>query len=123
MRKWLVVLISLVFAISVPVTAIAADISGTWDLTQEDPFGNLNTSEYKFTQTGEKITVDFMNPMGAPAQAAGTVKGNEVYFMEEADTPMGMIKMEYSGTVDGNKIKGTRKMNEAPAGEWSAVKK
>ena len=58
-----------------------------------------------------------------PTRREETVKGNEVHFVNEADTPMGKLKIAYSGNIDGNNMKGQRKLNGDPAGDWSAVKK
>ena len=54
--------------------------------------------------------------MGMPAKAEETVKGNEVHFVNEADTPLGKLKIAYLGNIDGNNMRGQRKINEYPAG-------
>ena len=49
----------------------------------------------------------------------GTVKGNKINFTVKGQTPRGEVVIEYSGTADGDTMKGTR---QGPRGstEWTA---
>ena len=123
MNKLISLSVFLVIALFIPSSAVAADVGGEWSITIPDPFGNPNTGPITFEQTGENILVHQLDPMGQKLTGKGTVKGNKIYWKINADTPMGKMVLEFEGTVEGSKMGGTSKMNQAPGSDWKAVKK
>ena len=120
MKKLMSLLLFLVVALLISSFAVAADVGGEWSITIPDPFGNPNTGPITFEQTGENILVHQLDPMGQKLTGKGTVKGNQIYWTINADTPMGKMVLEFEGTVEGNKMGGTSKMNQAPGSNWDA---
>lgn len=64
-------------------------------------------------QNGDKIKGALKGPR-AEAPLEGTVKGNKISFTVKRDTPRGEVTLEYTGTVDGDSMKGTFPRRQAP---------
>jgi hypothetical protein len=104
--------------------AFAADtakVAGEWNLTVESP-NVTGTPTANFKQDGENLTGTFKGRLGeSPLQ--GTVKGNAIKFKVSMTTPNGDIPAEYSGTVDGDSMKGTVKFGEIGQGRFTGKRK
>ena len=104
------------------VVALAEDpakVGGTWEMTSQGRQGPV-TSTLTIDQSGGKFKGTLKGRMGE-TPIEGTVDGNKIAFTIERDTPNGKFTMNYSGTVDGDNIKGTIKMGENER-EWTAKK-
>ena len=103
------------------VLSIAADeavrVAGVWELSMEGRQGAF-TQTMTIEQNGDKIKGALKGPR-AEAPLEGTVKGNKISFTVKRDTPRGEVTLEYTGTVDGDSMKGTL---STPAGsrDWTA---
>jgi len=103
----------------VAVAQDAAKVGGTWEMTSQGRQGP-QTSTLTIDQTGNKFKGTLKGQRGE-APIEGTVDGNKIAFTIERDTPNGKFTMNYTGTVDGDNIKGTVKMGENER-EWTAKK-
>ena len=81
------------------VSALAADLSGRWELTVR-LLNDVNYVRVTFTVEGEKLTGTMNEVM-----LAGTVKGDEVSFV--ATRPTGERFGTFRGRVSGNDLAGT----------------
>jgi hypothetical protein len=119
----LVILAGLALALCVsPVGAQQADVNGQWELTVDSPRGPM-TSQVKFVQQGEKLTVTMTGPRGRESSGEGTIQGNSIQWSITRTGPEGnKFTIKYSGTVEGTSMSGTA---EAPRGsvKWTAIKK
>ena len=102
-------------------TIVAADtpanVAGTWQMTSEGRNGPI-TSTLTIQQDAAAIKGTLSGPRGDSA-FEGTVAGNKISFTVKRDTPNGTFTIEYTGTVDGDSIKGTVH-SERFDGEWTA---
>jgi hypothetical protein len=99
-----------------------ADVNGQWELTIDSPRGPM-TSQVKFVQQGEKLTVTMTGPRGRESSGEGTIQGNAIQWSIARTGPEGnQFTIKYSGTVEGASMSGTA---ETPGGSvnWKAVKK
>jgi hypothetical protein len=111
-------LVSLVPAAS---AADPAHVNGVWDLTVETPNGT-GTPTVTFKQDGENLTGTYKGRFGE-TQLKGTVKGNDIKFSVTI-SPQGQdLVIEYSGTVDGNTMKGKAKFGEMGEGNFTGKKR
>jgi hypothetical protein len=129
-----VVLVLAVLVIGVAL-ALAADITGTWEMTTIMQRGGQQTErkqDVTFKQEGEKLTVSWMQQGrggGEPVEikGEGTIKGNDFEWKITRTTPRGEMTTLYKGTVvDATHLKGTQTMNmggQDMTSEWTAVKK
>ena len=98
--KWLLALIAM-FA----VTALAADISGTWKATVETPNGAMETT-FVFKVEGDKVTgTATLGQMGESAISEGKVDGDNVTFAVVRSGPNGEFRINYTGKVNGDEMK------------------
>jgi len=88
------------------------NVAGTWKIKLSGEGGSANqTIELK--QDGGKITGTFKGPrQSGPLE--GTVDGNNIQFHVKTRVPL-----DYTGTVDGDTMKGTMS-GHGKAGNWTA---
>lgn len=104
--------------------AIAADVSGTWQVTVETSQGS-GSPAIVLHQEGEKLTGTFHSQILGDAKITGSVKGNAIEFVFEGEAGGQTIKASYKGTIESpTAMKGTA----VYAGfddnaTWSATKK
>ncbi len=109
-----------VIAAALLCTALAADISGTWEFTVETAQGSGRPS-FEFKQDGEKLTGTYSGMFGK-APISGTLKGNEVEFTFEVSNVDG--KVRYKGTLDGvTRMKGEVEYGDVGKGTFTGKKK
>ncbi len=100
---WLcLVLLSLASAAS----AQDAKVAGSWDLSSPGREGNVMTQTLTLQQDGTKLTGTLKGQRGE-APVTGTISGNNISFSVTRSTPNGDIKIDYTGTVNGDAMKGT----------------
>ena len=91
--------------------ACAADVSGKWTATFDTPIGTM-TYTYTFKVDGEKLTGTAKSQFGEVQIAEGSVKGDDVAFVENFNFEGQAIRIEYKGKVAGDEIKFTRKVGD-----------
>ncbi len=112
-----------VVALSVGIAVRAADnakVAGTWEMTMEGRNGTV-TNTLTIEQTGDKIKGTMKTQRGE-TPFEGTVKDKEISFTITRQTPNGEMKQEYTGTVEGDTIKGKVKTGQNDR-DWTAKKK
>ena len=115
------VLLGTMLALSLVVLAQdAAKVGGTWEMSMQGRQGPV-TNTLTIEQTGNKFKGTLKTQRGE-TPVEGTVDGNKISFNVERETPNGKFTQEFTGTVDGDSIKGTVKMGEREM-DWTAKKK
>jgi hypothetical protein len=106
--------VSLVLLLACMTTAAEtpANVAGIWNVKVSGEAGSADqTIELK--QDGGKITGTFKGPrQSGPLE--GTVDGNHIQFHVKARVPL-----DYTGTVDGDTMKGTMS-GRGKTGNWAA---
>ncbi|MFQ6070075.1 MAG: hypothetical protein ACE5LC_06070 [Candidatus Aminicenantales bacterium] len=122
MRKLIVLSTVLLFTLSfLPLLAKEVDVSGKWELTIETPRGEV-TREVTFEQDGENLTVTMAGPRGE-VKGEGKIKENRIEWTITRSTPQGEMTMTYTGTVEGDKMRGEVQIGEWASREWTAKRK
>jgi len=101
-----VVTLALVF-FSAAVPALAADISGQWTATFDTQVGEQHYV-YTFKVDGEKLTGTAKSDNGTSEIQNGTVKGDDVSFVENLNYQGQQLTITYTGKVSGDEIHFTR---------------
>lgn len=91
--------------------ALAADINGQWKATFVTQMGEQHYT-FTFKVDGEKLTGTAKNDMGSTEITNGTIKGDDVSFVENLDFNGNKITIAYTGKVSGDEIKFTRKVGD-----------
>jgi hypothetical protein len=92
-------------------SALAADINGQWTATFNTQIGEQHYT-YTFKADGEKLTGTAKNDMGSTEIQNGTIKGEDVSFVENLDFNGNKIEITYTGKIAGDEIKLTRKVGD-----------
>ncbi len=94
------------FFVLVPTAGAAetAKVAGEWNLTVETPNGT-GTPSVIFKQDGGTLTGTYKGRMGE-SELKGTVTGNDIKWTVTLHPQGQDLTVEYSGTVDGDTMKG-----------------
>ena len=115
-RRWLLALTA-AMALLAPVASFAADVTGKW---VGDMGGGEFTMTFNFKQEGTRLTGTTDGPGGAPMQIqAGKVEGNKISF---SLSPDGQMSIAHEGTINGDEISLTIKMDGGPGGPPGPIK-
>jgi hypothetical protein len=107
---------TLVFISSASVFAQAIDVSGRWNMKVETAAGP-RTPVFVLKQSGELITGTYTGQMGE-FPVKGTIKDKEIRLEFKA----GEIGVVYTGTVDGNTMKGKVIFGDLGEGSFAGAK-
>jgi hypothetical protein len=96
-----------------------ANVAGTWQFSADSPQGTF-TATLTIQQDGGTIKGTQESDFGE-APITGTVKGNAIQFSVTVNGPNGSFTVDHDGTVTGDTMKGTFKINDN-SGSWSATR-
>jgi hypothetical protein len=117
-----VMLVALVIAM-VPMARAAdpAHVNGVWDFSVESPNGT-GTPVVTFKQDGENLTGTYKGRRGE-TDVKGTIKGNDLHFTTTISFQGQDLVLDYTGTVDGDSVKGKVKFGDMAEGTFSGKKR
>ena len=98
------------------------NVTGEWELTITTPRGEM-TSDIRFVQEGENLTVTTKDRQGNEITGQGTVTGDEIEWTITRSTPRGEMTVTYRGKIEGDTMSGEAQMGERGSFEWSATRK
>jgi len=102
--------------------AVAADVSGTWDMTVNSEAGTANPV-FTFQQQGETLTGNYKGLLGE-AKVSGTVKGDKVEFSFDGEYDGNKFKVVYSGSLESaGTMKGTARFGDLGEANWTGKKR
>ncbi len=96
----------LVLSLAHVASAQDAKVAGAWDLSAPGRDGAVMTQTLTLQQDGSKLTGTLKGQRGE-APVTGTVSGNNINFSVTRSTPNGDMKLDYTGMVSGDTMKGT----------------
>lgn len=99
----------------------AGDVTGTWAL-QIDTGAGTGSPSVTLKQEGEKLTGTYTGQMGE-RPVTGSVKGTAITFQFDAPVQGQIMTVVYSGTVDGDALKGTVKLGPLGEGTFTGKRK
>lgn len=104
-----------------PTQGEALDLSGQWVLTTDSGMGSED-AEMTVIQTGNALAGTITSRAGTVAYT-GTVHGSAVAFDFVLDIRGTDLKLDYTGTVEGDSIKGKTQFGQFGAGTFTATRK
>jgi hypothetical protein len=111
-------LLSLSFLFSSTLFAQQAKLTGTWNFSVETSAGSGSPTFVFNQETETSFTGTYKGQLGE-APVKGTINGKEVKFSFTVNDNL----IEYTGTRDGNNMKGTVKLGTMAEGTFTAIKK
>ena len=104
-RRTTLMSIALVFAFVA--SALATDITGTWKASFDTQIGVQNYT-YTFKVEGSKLTGHAKSEYADVDIQEGTIKGDDITFVESFDFQGMPIRIVYKGKISGDEIKLSR---------------
>jgi hypothetical protein len=98
-----------VLVLGFALSALAADITGQWTATFNTQVGEQHYT-YTFKVDGEKLTGTAKSDNGTSEIQNGTVKGDDVSFVENLNYQGQTLVFTYTGKISGDEIKFTREL-------------
>jgi hypothetical protein len=108
--------ILLLLVSTLSVSAQAVDVSGKWNMKVETTAGN-GTPVFVLKQTGETVTGTYTGQLGEAA-VTGTSKEKVIKLEFKA----GEYTVVYTGTIEGNTMKGKVAIGDAAQGTFTGTK-
>ena len=120
LRRLMLVSVAALGTLSLPALAADANVTGTWNMTVETQAGPGNPT-FTLTQKGSDVTGNYKGTLGE-APVKGTVKGNAVELKYTINAQGMELTVTYSGTVEGNTMKGKVSLGELGEGTFTGKK-
>ncbi len=95
-------------------------IDGTYKIAIDTPMGKQEAT-LTLKTAGDKLSGTADSAMGK-AEFTGTVKGNDLAWVQTVNSPMGEMKLEFTGKVTGSDIAGEVKMGSFGSAPFSGKK-
>jgi len=99
--------------------ASGGDITGTWTAAIDTQIGVQNYT-YTFQVNGDKLTGRAKSQFGDTEITEGSVKGDEVSFVENLNFQDQPLRIEYKGKLSGDEIRFTRNVADVATEEFVA---
>ncbi len=113
------ILVVAALAMACVASAYAADVTGTWKASFDTQIGEQHYT-YELKADGDKLTGKATNDRGTSDITEGTVKGDDIFFVENLNFQDQKIRIEYTGKISGDEIKFTRKVGDFATEEFVA---
>ena len=108
---------ALAFAMFVPL--FAADFAGKWAAAIDTQIGVQNYT-YDFKVDGNKLTGKAKSQFGETEITEGTVKGDEIVFIENLNFQGQPLRIVYKGKISGDEIKFNRQVGDVASEDFVA---
>ena len=114
--------ITMLASTALAAAALAADanVAGEWDFTVETQAGT-GSPHFSLKQDGSNVTGTYKGQLGE-APVTGTVKGNELSLNFKVSAQGADLAITYTGTVEGDTIKGKVSLGELGDGTFTGKK-
>jgi hypothetical protein len=117
MSRYSLLVLALMLVLAIP--ARPADIAGKWTASFDTQVGVQNYT-YTFKVEDAKLTGTAESQFGKTEIAEGTVKGDEISFVENLNYEGNALKITYTGKISGDEIKFTRNVADMATEEFVA---
>jgi hypothetical protein len=120
LRRMFVAMLAATALLSAAAFAADVNIAGEWDMAVETQAGS-GTPHFSIKQDGSTLSGTYKGQLGE-APITGTIKGNEATWSFKVSAQGMDLTVTYSGTVDGNTIKGKMQLGDMAEGTFTGKK-
>ena len=110
---------ALFFLSAVCAAAFAAGVAGKWTAAIDTQIGEQNYT-YDFRVDSEKLTGTAKSQFGETQIAEGSVRGDEISFVENLNFQDQMLRIVYKGKISGDEIKFSRQVGDVASEDFVA---
>ena len=93
-------------------------VDGTYDIEMTTPMGK-RTSKVTLKSSGNTLSGTVASDLGTVNFDGGTADGDSVAFSMNVSGPMGQMKLDYSGKVEGDNISGTVQLGQYGSAQFT----
>ena len=104
---------------AVSAAAFAAGVAGKWTAAIDTQIGVQNYT-YDFQVDGEKLTGTAKSQFSESQIVEGSVKGDEISFVENLKYEDQVLRVVYKGKISGDEIKFNRQVGELASEDFVA---
>ena len=122
MKFKILTIIVLLSASAALIAQTKVDVTGKWALEVKTEAGGTTMPSVTLKQDGEKLTGHYSSETLGEAEVTGTVKGQQIEFGFNAEVQGFALQVRYTGTVDGNSMKGKISLGELGDGTFTGKK-
>ena len=105
--------------VAVGAAAFAAGVAGKWTAAIDTQIGVQNYT-YEFQVDGEKLTGTAKSQFSESQIVEGSVKGDEISFVENLKYEDQVLRVVYKGKISGDEIKFNRQVGEFASEDFVA---
>jgi hypothetical protein len=98
------------------------DVTGKWALEVTTEAGGTTTPNVTLKQEGEKLTGHYSSMTLGEADVTGTMQGQQITFTFNAEVQGFALNVRYTGTVEGNTMKGVLSLGDLGGGTFTGKK-
>jgi len=98
------------------------DATGKWNLEVMTQAGGATMPSVTLKQDGEKLTGRYTSEALGEADITGTVKGQQIEFSFNVEVQGFALLVRYTGTIDGESMKGKISLGELGDGTFTGKK-
>ena len=113
-----IALSAIVLMLSVSFQSQPARVTGTWNMTVETSMGS-GTPVFILKQENDTLITGTYKGQFGEAPVKGTIKANKIDLKFEATD----MSMEYTGTIEGNNVKGKVVFGTMGEGTFTGIRK
>lgn len=96
-------------------------VDGTYSIKQSTPHGE-RSSKLTLKTDGDSLSGTYEGPQGEQPFSGGKVSGNDVAWSLQTSSPMGEMKLDFKGTVIGDKISGQVQMGSFGSSDFEGTR-
>jgi len=96
-------------------------VDGTYNISLNTPMG-ARPATLSLATSGTALSGTFSSDRGEQQLQNGAVNGNEITFSMMFASPMGEMKLDFSGTVDGDAIGGGVQFGSFGSGSFEGTR-
>jgi len=112
-------LLSAIASMLLLLPTFAADAAGKWTASIDTQIGIQNYT-YDFKVDGNKLTGKAKSQFGETEITEGTVKGDEIVFIENLNFQGQPLRIVYKGKISGDEIKFNRQVGDVASEDFVA---
>ncbi|MCA9823641.1 MAG: hypothetical protein KC482_04190 [Dehalococcoidia bacterium] len=96
-------------------------VDGTYNVTMKTPMGD-RPATLNLSAAGDALSGSFSSERGDVAIQDGSASGDDIKFSMMFAGPMGEMKLDFAGKVDGDKIGGSVQFGAFGSGTWEGTR-
>lgn len=96
-------------------------VDGTYSIELDTPHGK-RANKLTLKADGNSLSGSFSGDLGTQPFDGGTVTGDKVAWSVQINGPMGQVKLDFTGTINGDEISGQVQLGSFGSSEFKGTR-